>query len=200
MVGPPTLSLFLSLPPLYFSLCFSSHRLFYRVGNEAAARSVPGDGLGSKRSYGGRQGYVSPPIGGREQETALTGARRELGGVDLAVWPSPSSCRYCGPWWRGMATTTRLSCRRHHHLPFLPRPLPPPSFFSSLGCRRRHPVELTRSSLGFTGSSKLHHLGDDAAGRGGGLAGDRRRFARDVGASHGATASPNAPLHPRCKL
>lgn len=138
MVGPPTLSLFLSLPPLYFSLCFSSHRLFYRVGNEAAARSVPGDGLGSKRSYGGRQGYVSPPIGGREQETALTGARRELGGVDLAVWPSPSSCRYCGPWWRGMATTTRLSCRRHHHLPFLPRPLPPPSFFSSLGCRRRH--------------------------------------------------------------
>ncbi|EEE57383.1 hypothetical protein OsJ_07543 [Oryza sativa Japonica Group] len=54
---------------------------------------------------GGRQGYVSPPIGGRERETALTGARRELGGVDLAVWPSPSSCRCCGPWWRGMATT-----------------------------------------------------------------------------------------------
>lgn len=57
MVGPPTLSLSISLSiPLYFSLCFSSHRLFYRVGNEAAARSVPGDGLGSKRSYGGVQG------------------------------------------------------------------------------------------------------------------------------------------------
>uniref|UniRef100_A0A0D3F7P0 Uncharacterized protein n=1 Tax=Oryza barthii TaxID=65489 RepID=A0A0D3F7P0_9ORYZ len=148
--------------------------MLYSGGNEAAARSVPGDGLGSKRSYGGRQGYISPPIGGRERETALTGARRELGGVDLAA----------------AATTIFL---------LLAWLSPPLSSFSSLS-RRHHPVELTRSSLGFAGSSKLHRLGDDAAGRGGGLAGDRRRFARDMGASHGATASLNAPLHPRCKL
>uniref|UniRef100_A0A0E0CNG5 Uncharacterized protein n=1 Tax=Oryza meridionalis TaxID=40149 RepID=A0A0E0CNG5_9ORYZ len=61
-----------------------------------------------------------------------------------------------------------------------------------LSCRCRH-VELTRSGIGFAGFGERHRLGDEAAGRGSGLVSDRHRFAWDVGASYGATASPNMP-------
>lgn len=140
---------------------------------------------------------VSPPSAAKER------TRRGAYGVDLAVWPSPSSCRCCGPWWRGMATTARLSCRRHHHIPFLPRPLPPPSFFSSLGCHRRHLPSPRLAATATPSSSPDPASGSriykctlrDSTGRGGSPA---RRHSPGCGASRGST-SPT-PLHPRCKL
>uniref|UniRef100_A0A0D3H4W4 Uncharacterized protein n=1 Tax=Oryza barthii TaxID=65489 RepID=A0A0D3H4W4_9ORYZ len=91
-------------------------------------------------------------------EGAARARRRVRGGT---ARPSPSSCRCCGTQWHGTATTTRLG----HQIYLL---------FFLLRCRR--PDKLTRSSLGFAGSSERHHFGGNALARGGSLIGDRRRL------------------------